>query len=122
MNRCLHNLKLKLKYGVYASGACIILNLNLSTGYMLPVLAWLRVGVSIIRRVLFFSWINSLQLLQLRFLLVLGCCFFFNSYRFLINVFYMQKAGICKHMRICTSKVGLSFKYILSEVYPSLIP
>ena len=55
---------------------------------MLPVLAWLRVGVSIIRRVLFFSLFYGFKLLQL-FLLVLGCSFCFNSYRFLINVFYM---------------------------------
>ncbi len=72
---------------------------------MLPVLAWLLVGVSKIRRVLFFNLINSFKLLQLLSLLVLGCCFFFNSYVLLINVFYMQNAGICKHVRICTSKV-----------------
>ena len=59
---------------------------------MLPVLAWLLVGVSIIRRVLFFSWFNNLQLLQLLFLLVLGCCFFFNSYVVLSNGFYMYDA------------------------------
>ena len=61
---------------------------------MLPVLAWLLVGVSIIRSILFFDLINSLQLLQLLFLLILGCCFFFNHYRFLINVFYMYNAGV----------------------------
>ena len=61
---------------------------------MLPVLAWLLVGVSKIRRVLFFDLINSLQLLQLLFLLILGCCFFFNSYRFLINIFYMYNVGV----------------------------
>ena len=72
---------------------------------MLPVLAWLLVGVRKIRRVLFFNLINSFKLLQLLSLLVLSCCFFFNSYVLLINVFYMQNAGICKHVRICTSKV-----------------
>src|SRR6266542_1445925 len=91
--------------GLNASGACIILNLNLSTGYMLPVLAWLLVGVSIIRRVLFFNLINSFKLVQLLSFLVLGCCFFLNRYVLLINVFYMRNAGICKHVRICTSKI-----------------
>src|SRR5438128_8579965 len=91
--------------GLNASGACTKLKLMKDSGVDEPVLAWLLVGVSIIRRVLFFSWFNNLQLLQLLFLLVLGCCFFFNSYVLLINVFYMQNAGICKHMRMCTSKV-----------------
>ena len=80
---------------------------------MLPVLAWLLVGVSKIRRVLFFDLINHLQPLQLLFLLVLGCCFFFNSYIVLSNGFYMYNAGICKNMRICTNKVDLRFKYFV---------
>ena len=80
---------------------------------MLPVLAWLLVGVSKISRVLFFDLINHLQLLQLLFLLVLGRCFFFNSYRFLINVFYMYNAGICKNMSRCTNKVVLRFRYFV---------
>jgi len=63
---------------------------------------------------LLFSGIDNLQLLQLfLFLLVLGCCFFFNSYRFLINVFYMYNAGICKNMSRCTNKVDLRFKYFV---------
>src|SRR6266540_5145034 len=93
-------------------------NLNLN-GINEPELAWLLVGVSEIRRVLFFDLINHLQLLQLLFLLVLGCYFFFNSYRFLINVFYMYNAGICKNMSRCTNKVDLRFN-ILFEVFPSL--
>ena len=56
---------------------------------MLPVLAWLLVGVSKVRDgVLLFDLFNSLQLLQL-LLLILCFCFFLNSYKLLINVFYM---------------------------------
>ena len=79
---------------------------------MLPVLAWLLVGVSIIRRVLFFSWFNNLQLLQL-FLDFNFNCFFFDSYVVLSYGFYMYNAGICQHMRICTNKVDLRSKYFV---------
>jgi len=77
-----------------------------------PVLAWLLVGVSKIRRVLFFNLINSFKLLQL-FLDFNFSCFFFNSYQLLINVFYTYNAGICKNMSRCTNKVDLRFKYFV---------
>ena len=55
---------------------------------MLPVLAWLLVGVSKIRRVLFFNLFNSFKLLQL-FLDFNFRGFCFLCYAVLSNGFYM---------------------------------